>query len=98
MAYNKSNNPIMRLGGELPVDPLTGMPVQTTLSPPRVSPIAGGFSENTQGTIQNLMGTSDMRQYAAGGTNAPLFFKDQTGDGKITRADVIKARTEGYKK
>jgi len=28
----------------------------------------------------------------------PLTFKDQTGDGKITRADVIKARTEGYKK
>lgn len=28
----------------------------------------------------------------------PLMFKDQTGDGKITRADVIKARIEGYKK
>jgi len=28
----------------------------------------------------------------------PLVFKDQTGDGKITRADVIKARVEGYKK
>lgn len=28
----------------------------------------------------------------------PLTFKDQTGDGKITRADVIKARIEGYKK
>ena len=27
----------------------------------------------------------------------PLTFKDQTGDGKITRADVIKARIEGYK-
>lgn len=27
----------------------------------------------------------------------PLMFKDQTGDGKITRADVIKARIEGYK-
>jgi hypothetical protein len=38
-----------------------------------------------------------MRQYAAGGMNAPLFMKDQTGDGKITQADVIKARTEGYK-
>ena len=25
-------------------------------------------------------------------------FEDQTGDGKITQADVIKARTEGYKK
>jgi hypothetical protein len=28
----------------------------------------------------------------------PLMFKDQTGDGKITRADVIQARIEGYKK
>ena len=28
---------------------------------------------------------------------SPLGFKDQTGDGKITQADVIKARTEGYK-
>jgi len=28
----------------------------------------------------------------------PLMFKDQTGDGEITRADVIKARVEGYKK
>lgn len=36
-----------------------------------------------------------MRQRANMG---PLMFKDQTGDGKITRADVIKARTEGYKK
>lgn len=30
--------------------------------------------------------------------NNPIMFKDQTGDGKITRADVIKARIEGYKK
>ncbi len=36
-----------------------------------------------------------MRQRANMG---PLTFKDQTGDGKITRADVIKARIEGYKK
>jgi len=28
----------------------------------------------------------------------PLYFEDQNGDGKITRADVIKARVEGYKK
>ena len=31
------------------------------------------------------------------GAQAPVFFTDQTGDGKITQADVIKARTEGYK-
>ena len=28
----------------------------------------------------------------------PLYFEDQNGDGEITRADVIKARVEGYKK
>tara|TARA_B100000780_G_scaffold254400_1_gene202493 strand:+ start:177 stop:572 length:396 start_codon:yes stop_codon:yes gene_type:complete len=27
----------------------------------------------------------------------PLFMKDQTGDGKITYGDVVKARIEGYK-
>ena len=31
------------------------------------------------------------------GNRTPMFMKDQTGDGKITRADVIKARVEGYK-
>ena len=31
------------------------------------------------------------------GQQAPVFMKDQTGDGKITQADVIKARIEGYK-
>jgi len=30
------------------------------------------------------------------GNRAPLYFKDQNGDGEITRADVIKARIEGY--
>jgi hypothetical protein len=30
------------------------------------------------------------------GTSA-MSMKDQTGDGKITQADVIKARIEGYK-
>lgn len=98
MTYNKQTNPIMRLGAEAQLDPLTGMPVQTTMVPPRVSPVVGGFTNETQSNIQNMTGSPEMRQYAAGGANAPLFFKDQTGDGKITRADVIKARVEGYKK
>ena len=33
-----------------------------------------------------------------GNVEGPLAMKDQNGDGKITRADVIKARVEGYKK
>ena len=37
-------------------------------------------------------------QNQSGVIQSPMYFKDQTGDGKITRADVIKARVEGYKK
>jgi len=47
-----------------------------------------GGVEQRQMSLQNQSGI----------IQAPLYFKDQTGDGKITRADVIKARTEGYKK
>ena len=32
-----------------------------------------------------------------GNVEGPLAMKDQNGDGEITRADVIKARIEGYK-
>jgi len=94
MAYTK--NPIMRLGNPQ-IDPMTGQPMQTTMVPPQMAPMGGGFTPQVQQNIQGMAGSPEMRQYAAGGLNAPLFFKDQTGDGKITRADVIKARTEGYK-
>lgn len=94
MAYTK--NPIMRLGNPQ-IDPMTGQPMQTTMVPPQMAPIGGGFTPQVQQNIQGMAGSPEMRQYAAGGMNAPLFMKDQTGDGKITQADVIKARTEGYK-
>jgi hypothetical protein len=94
MAYTK--NPIMRLGNPQ-IDPMTGQPMQTTMVPPQMAPMGGGFTPQVQQNIQGMTGSPEMRQYAAGGANAPLFFKDQTGDGEITRADVIKARTEGYK-
>jgi hypothetical protein len=81
------------------IDPLTGMPVQTTLTPPAPSNTLGNakpvFNQATTDIANSIYGTVDQRQ-ASLGNRAPLFFKDQTGDGKITRADVIKARTEGY--
>lgn len=81
MAYNKQNNPIMRLGNPQ-IDPITGYPVQTTLVPPRLAPIDGGFTPKVQQDIQGLTGSPELRQYATGGMNAPLFFKDQTNSGK----------------
>ena len=81
------------------VDPLTGMPVQTTLTPPAASNTLGTakpvFNQTTADVAAGIYGTVDQRQSSMG-NRAPLFFKDQTEDGKITRADVIKARTEGY--
>jgi hypothetical protein len=97
MTYNKKNNPLMYLKNSQ-VDPLTGQPIPTTMVPPQLTPTGGSFAPQVQQDIQNIAGTPEMRQYGAAGMNAPLFFKDQNGDGKITRADVIKARTEGYKK
>jgi len=53
------------------------------------------FNDLTQNAAQGIYGNQEQRQMSLG-NRAPLYFKDQTGDGKITRADVIKARTEGY--
>ena len=74
MAYTK--NPIMRMGTPPEVDPITGMPVQTTMVPPQMAPMGGGFTPQVQQNIQGMTGTPEMRQYAAGGLNAPLFMKD----------------------
>ena len=70
------------------VQPMTNVP-------PAPSSIVSPFSPRTQAVAQGIFGTTPMMQKAV---NAPAMFKDQTGDGKITRADVIKARIEGYKK
>jgi len=59
------------------------------------------FSPSQNSNGEKCFGTQDQRQRSMpnrGNVEGPLFFEDQTGDGKITRADVIKARTEGYKK
>ncbi len=60
------------------------------------------FNESVTNAGNQIFGNVEHRQRSlqnqAGIVQAPLYFKDQTGDGKITRADVIKARIEGYKK
>ena len=106
MTYNKQTNPIMRLGAEPQLDPLTGMPVQTTMAPPRFSPVVGGFADQTQQNIQNMTGSPEMRQYAAGGANAPLFMKDTplyrnafakaVQDAKTTGADTFEVGGKTY--
>ncbi len=80
------------------IDPLTGM--EMTMQPPVPANQMGlakpMFNQTTQNVAQQVYGGLDQRQMSMG-QQAPVFMKDQTGDGKITQADVIKARIEGYK-
>jgi len=80
------------------IDPLTGM--EMTMQPPVPANQMGiakpVFNPQVQGMAQIIYGTPEQRQMSMG-QQAPVFMKDQTGDGKITQADVIKARIEGYK-
>ena len=91
------------------VDPLTGQQMpdqQTTYATPMpgnqmgtARPLFNGSSVNA---ANQIFGDVEQRQMSlqnqSGVIQAPLYFKDQTGDGKVTQADVIKARTEGYQK
>jgi len=52
------------------------------------------FKSGASNAAAKMYGTPLERQMSM--PKSPLGFKDQTGDGKITQADVIKARTEGY--
>jgi hypothetical protein len=79
------------------VDPLAKQQMvqpMTNLTPAGSS-LVNPFSPQAQVNAQGVFGNQQMKQNAVG---APAMFKDQTGDGKITQADVIKARVEGYKK
>jgi hypothetical protein len=80
------------------IDPLTGM--EMTVQPPMPANQMGAakpmFNQTTQNVAQQVYGGLDQRQMSMG-QQAPVFMKDQTGDGEITQADVIKARIEGYK-
>lgn len=85
------------------VDPTmasVGMDPNLTYQPPMPANQMGMakpvFSPQAQASAEAIYGTPLQRQMSVPG--AAMFFKDQTGDGKITQADVIKARTEGYKK
>lgn len=91
------------------VDPLTGLQVpqpQPTYQTPTPGNQMGTakplFNDSTVNAGNQIFGDVEQRQMSlqnqSGIVQAPLYFKDQTGDGKITQADVIKARTEGYKK
>ena len=53
------------------------------------------FSDRSKNYAKYIYGDVDQRQNTL--PNTPMFMKDQTGDGKITQADVLKARIEGYK-
>ena len=79
------------------VDPLAQQQMVQPMTnvPPAGSSLVNPFSPQAQAKAQSIFGTTPMMQKAV---DAPAMFKDQTGDGKITQADVIKARVEGYKK
>jgi hypothetical protein len=79
------------------VDPLAQQQMVQPMTnvPPAGSSLVNPFSPQAQANAQGVFGNQQMKQNAVG---APAMFKDQTGDGKITQADVIKARVEGYKK
>lgn len=90
------------------VDPLTGQQIpdqQLTYATPTPSNQMGLakplFNQAVTNVGEQIFGSVEQRQKSmqnqAGVIQTPMYFKDQTGDGKITKADVIKARTEGYK-
>ena len=92
---DQDDSPVKQVGV---VDPLTGQPVQQmTNVPPQQANTLGSaqpvFNSQAQQAAQGLYGGIDQRQYGA-----PLMFSDQNGDGEVTQADVIQARTQGYKK
>ena len=79
------------LGGttNLEVQPQQGTASVGAQQPPSV------FDSKSILAGQGIYGDMVQRQQSVG---APFQFTDQTGDGEVTQADVIKARTEGYKK
>ena len=90
-------DPMNQAMAQQPVAPQMSQPMAQPMTnvTPAGSSLVNPFSPQTQAVAQSMFGPLQMRQDAV---NAPAMFKDQTGDGKITQADVIKARIEGYKK
>jgi hypothetical protein len=57
------------------------------------------FNPSQAANAQYIFGTPEERAKSMPQREiTPLYFEDQNGDGEITKADVIKARVEGYKK
>jgi hypothetical protein len=81
-------------------------PVQMTYDTPSPANMKGNakplFNSSASNASNMMFGDVGQRQRSmqnkSGDIQSSLFFKDQTGDNKVTQADVIKARTEGYKK
>lgn len=105
MQQSQPQSAIAGIGSAMGTNPAT--PAPTSIMPEdnnpftgqkfEISPVQmkGSFSPLSKKVAEGVYGNSQQRQMSVQRT--PLNFKDQTGDGKITRADVIKARTEGYK-
>ena len=55
----------------------------------------GGFTPQVQQNIQGMTGSPEMRQYAAGGVNAPLFMKDSPLNGNAFAEAVQNAKASG---
>ncbi len=59
------------------LDPITGQPVQKTLTPPKAANQAGNarplFSDDFQQKAIAINGTEEQRQQAIGGTDAPTY-------------------------
>ncbi len=76
---------------QTPVPPASGMQQMVNQGLVR-----DNFGGGTRAVAEQIYGDPMQRQMSMVYEN-PIMFEDQTGDGKITQADVIKARTEGYK-
>ena len=76
--------------------PMMGAPLQPSNTMGNAQPV---FNPNAINAAQQIYGSQDQRTMAMPLNTelAPLNFVDQTGDGKVTYGDVIKARVEGYK-
>lgn len=75
--------------------PMMGAPQQPSNTMGNAQPI---FNPNSINAAQQIYGSQDQRTMSMPLNTqfAPLNFVDQTGDGKITYGDVVKARVEGY--
>ena len=88
LAAQKSNITMKEENEDM--SPMTMAPLK------QLTPYTASYSAYNMSAKQASM-EPKMQMLSGASTLSPVTkFVDQTGDGKITRADVIKARTEGY--